>query len=393
MNKRPPIVPGEHVLIITQVDPETPVGGVTVVLQNLLSAFDQESYTVAYLGRFEWRPSGQDHTSECYRLIPNFHPVQFLDWIFRGIKRRYAISRALRLVKAKRARIVVGLYPTLNSIYVATEVAKRAKVNYFPYLHDTIVEGLSHTNLAAFARRVQNDTFKTANLIMTMSEGMTDYYREAYGIKSEPLVHSYPEPIAPEPVHGHRERAFWGGEVYQINDCGFRRIQEALLACNTTMIVTSLSPLNIENKANVIQTFFPKRSDYIDAVRKHGILVLTLNWPDESDVHEAELATIFPTKTVEYLAAGGPMLVHCPESYFLAKFFRRHRCGLVVSERSERSLIEAVNLLRSGTQEVREMQDNALKTCEMFSILNVARDFRQKLAINHGVSLQGKSLS
>jgi glycosyltransferase involved in cell wall biosynthesis len=380
MSDKPPVVPGEHVIIITQVNPYTPVGGVTVVLQNLLSSFDQDSYTFAYLGRFDWRWKDRKKYRDCYRLIPNFHPLQFLDRVFRGIKQRYAIKRAVKLAKRKNARIVFGLYPTLNSLHVATEVAKQTGAAYFPYLHDTVAEGLSHSNRATFAKRVQDEVFRTAKLVVTMSDGMTDYYREKYGMETEPLVHSYPERLADKPNYERTKNAFWGGEVYHINDRGFARVQKALLAKDTQIIVTSLSPLKIEDDKNVTQTFYPSRQDYIDAVKQQGILVLTINWPDESDVHEAELSTIFPTKTVEYLATGSPILAHCPDHYFLAKFVRQHKCGVVVSERSEEALGKAIEFLQSGSDEVRQLQDNALKTIEMFSIKNVAATFSRQMA-------------
>ena len=89
---KPPVLYGEHVIIITQVNPYTPVGGVTVVLQNLLSSFDKDSYTFAYLGRFDWRWKDRNNYKDCFRLIPNYHPVQFLDRVFRGLKQRFAIG-------------------------------------------------------------------------------------------------------------------------------------------------------------------------------------------------------------------------------------------------------------------------------------------------------------
>ncbi len=380
MSDQPPVVPGEHVLIITQVSPYTPVGGVTVVLQNLLSSFNKNSYTFAYLGRFDWRWSGRQTRQDCRRLIANYHPVQFFDRLSRGMKERYAIRRGVQLSKEKDARIIVGLYPTLNSLHIATEVAKRTGAAYFPYLHDTVAEGLSHSPLAAFAQRVQDEMFKAARLVITMSEGMTDYYRKAYSLESEPLVHSYPEKLTNQPNYERADTALWGGEVYHINDRAFSRVQSALLARDTEMLVTSLSPLRIKNERNVTQTFYPSRQDYIDAVKQQGILVLAINWPDESEVHEAELSTIFPTKTVEYLATGSPILAHCPEHYFLAKFIRQNKCGVVVTERNEDALVEAIDLLQSDSDEVRRMQDRALKTVEMFSIEKVADTFSNQLA-------------
>ncbi|HCS28532.1 MAG TPA: hypothetical protein DIW43_13815 [Spongiibacteraceae bacterium] len=383
---RPALVPGEHVLIITQVNPYTPVGGVTVVMRNLLSAFDTRSYTIAYLGRFNLRQAPEEYEprEECYRLIPNFHPVQLLGAVFARLKQRYATWRAIRLAKAKGAGIVVGLYPTFASLRIATDVAERLGARYFPYLHDTVLEGLSHTAMADDAATLQQRVFSLATKVMTMSEGMTDYYKDKYQLVSYPLEHSYPEAIESQPEVTRTKTAFWGGEVYAINDQSFSRVQQALEKLDTNLEVTSLSSLRIESASNVVRNFYPSRDEYIQAVRHHGILVLAINWPDESDVHEAELSTIFPTKTVEYLATGSPILVHCPEHYFLARFFRERNCGVVVSSRDQEQLLEGIERLQNNPAETLEMQRNALEATSLFGIDRVAGTFQEYLKAEPG---------
>lgn len=382
-----PVVPGQHVMFITQVNPYTPVAGTSVVLRNLISAFDPASYTVAFLGRFRWR-SREVKRPACDRLIPNYHPVQFLDFVFRGIKERYAIRRAVRLVRRRNVQIIVGLYPTLRSLRVATEVAKRTNVRFFPYLHDTVAEGLSHLPMADDARTVQAEVFRTAEKILTMSEGMSDFYRRVYGLETFPLQHSFPEKIARKPSFQRARSALWGGAVYGINDQSFSRVQKALHAAGTELEVTSLNPLSVATGLNVRQSFYPSRREYLEAVQRHGIVVLALNWPDETSWDEAELSTIFPTKAIEYLATGSPILVHCPDHYFLAKFFRRHDCGIVVPERSEAALREAIASLQAGGSEIRAMQERALATTDFFSISRVSSLLQAYLGAGAGRSVR-----
>ena len=200
-----------------------------------------------------------------------------------------------------------------------------------------------------------------------MSEGMSDYYQKNYNLVTYPLEHTYPEKISDNPNFKRNNKAFWGGEVYEINENSFERVQDALNELNTIFTITSLSPLKIKTTNNISRTFFPKRSQYINAVNCHGILVLAINWPDESKIHEAELSTIFPTKTVEYLASGGPILVHCPKHYFLAKFFKKYNCGIVVTERSVVKLKSAIEKIKINGNEIKQMQINALKVMDIFS--------------------------
>lgn len=361
------ILANGHVVFITQVNPYTPVGGVTVVMKNMLNGYDKASYTIGYLGRF--RPSFQRNESrhsDVFRLIPNFHPVQFLGLLWPRLKIWFAIRRGVSLVKRKKATALIGLYPTLASIEVAERVAYKAAIPFYPYLHDTIKEGLESTAFAERAAIVQDRVFSSAETIITMSEGMTELYKSIYGLESEPLEHSYPEQVSTEPNFQRNKNGFWGGEIYAINNKCFERVQVALNKLDTQFTVTSLSKLTIKTTPNLFQTFYPTRSDYINAVSEHGILVLSVNWPDECSISEHELSTIFPTKTVEYLAMGGAILVHCPEHYFLAKFFKKYKCGVVVTSREESALNFAITKLQSKDEEVQQMQRNALKAMDVF---------------------------
>lgn len=370
MNKR--LVNNGHVIIITQVNPYTPVGGVTVVLKNLLTGYDKSSYTLAFLGRFSRKINKlADSQKDVYRLIPNYHIIHGIGYLKKNLKIDYAVRRAVKLIKKSNANAVIGLYPTLASLEVSLKASKITKVPFYPYLHDTISEGLSSTTFAKHAKKVQNLVFENAKRIITMSEGMTDLLREKYSLESYPLEHSYPEKLLDEPNFDRNKKGFWGGEVYNINNVCFSRIQKAMLNLNTTFTVTSLSPLNIEKTSNLNQTFFPSRQEYISAVNEHGIMVLSVNWPDECKVHEDELSTIFPTKTVEYLATGGPILVHCPRQYFLAKFFRNYSCGLVVDSKEIVDLEKAILKLQSRDEDIQQMQRNALKAMKVFSLSRI----------------------
>src|SRR5262249_20537642 len=65
--------------------------------------------------------------------------------------------------------------------------------------------------------------------------------------------------------------------------------------------------------------------------------------------HEApeEYATIFPTRTLDYLVCGRPILAHLPPNCFLAKFLKQHECALVVDEPNEAALLRAIEQLRA----------------------------------------------
>ena len=63
--------------------------------------------------------------------------------------------------------------------------------------------------------------------------------------------------------------------------------------------------------------------------------------------HPEIVRTAAPGKLGEFLAARRPILVHAPPDSFLAWYFRRHECGLVVDRDDPDALADALRRLRS----------------------------------------------
>jgi hypothetical protein len=199
------------------------------------------------------------------------------------------------------------------------------------------------------------------------------------------LPHVYIGPSPKEVPRGTvRLQGFWGGSIYDINVRALGRVSNALASCGCKLVVTTHTTLrNIERSGvpveNLVKEYIPRREDYLRNLKEQGILVVALDWPDESPIAEVELETIFPTKTIEYLASGRPILVHCPGHYFLAKFFLEQQCGLVVTERSEEALCKAIRLLLDGGERVDAMCRTAQKTSGMFAAARVARQLKDEV--------------
>ena len=92
-------------------------------------------------------------------------------------------------------------------------------------------------------------------------------------------------------------------------------------------------------------------------------------------MHKDELSTIFPTKTPEYLATGNLIIVHCPENYFLAKFFRKHNCGIVISEQSDEAIEKVLRGILAGDNNYDEIRRNALRTASIFKSDALSKKF------------------
>jgi len=121
------------------------------------------------------------------------------------------------------------------------------------------------------------------------------------------------------------------------------------------------------------------REDYLKEIKIQAALLLGIDWPDESPVHKDELATIFPTKTVDYLISGRPIIVHCPENYFLGKFFKKHKCGFILNDRNTNSIEFQISQIFKDTNRLKQKVSNAFKASKQFHISSVKQVFESEL--------------
>ncbi|MEM9919741.1 MAG: hypothetical protein AAF990_16725 [Bacteroidota bacterium] len=358
-----------HVVIVTAFYPPIP-GGTSVIIKNILKNIDPESYTVATISPSFSKASPAPNIAY---LMNTFVWSSRLNGYWKEWHIGAAVQRLVRLCKAKKAKYIVGVYPDYAFLKIAYEAAKITGLPLISYLHDTVAEGLAHSKLADKAKELQDQVFQYSAHTFVMSEGMKDLYREKYNLEVDALEHTYPE--TSEEVHFDPRikgsNIFWGGAIYSINQNAVKRVVRAATALETKVEIASKAKKAALEKMGLpteyIELSFYNREAYLQALQKQQILLLALDWPDESKMHRDELATIFPTKTIEYLHAGRPILVHCPEDYFLARFIRQYNCGIVVTERSEEKLKAAIDQLKSSDAAVAEMVANAYKATSVFN--------------------------
>jgi hypothetical protein len=359
------------VLFVGLMPPEP--GGTPIVGRNLLSCFAPSSIVVAtaeYSGRSAMLYEPENQTHEILRSFG--HSTRVNQFLF-DLQVPIAARSLARLAREIDARVIIGSYPTFHLLDVVRRAAKRLDIPWVAYLHDTLAETTHHLPQRERILRLQNAVFDEASHVFVMSEGMAELYRVKYPtLQTTALEHIYPLSVRTElPRPPSHQRMFWGGSVYDINQRSFGRVADSVILAGTGITMTS--PQNSSflqakgiNTSAIDHSYYPDWNEYHSTLSEHETLLLTLDWPDESEMHRDELATIFPTKTPEYLATGRPILVHCPEDYFLAKFFREHKCGTVVSERSLPSITEAIKGMREGGPEIRAQCENALNAVSLF---------------------------
>ena len=102
------------------------------------------------------------------------------------------------------------------------------------------------------------------------------------------------------------------------------------------------------------------------------------------------MANAIPTRTIEYLLCGRPILAHAPADWYLTRFLKQHDCALLVTEPSVSALLQAVEQLRADQALRARLVRNALRAAKMFDARRVARILRSHLGLtDHSARLEG----
>jgi glycosyltransferase involved in cell wall biosynthesis len=119
------------------------------------------------------------------------------------------------------------------------------------------------------------------------------------------------------------------------------------------------------------------REQLLRELRQADVLMLPHGF--DGGFAPVEYETIFPTKTIEYLISGRPILAHSPPGCFLTRFLNEHGCALVVEERTVAAVKAALLRLQTEPALRESLVRSALKTAEMFQVTQVAEHLRQTI--------------
>jgi glycosyltransferase involved in cell wall biosynthesis len=378
----------KNILFVTTFYPPNNTGA-SVVMSNLIKELDQETVYGVVTCANSYKDKDETINGKIVHKLFNF---QYLFnprlWFF---VRRFTFNsekrKVIKLIKKQKITHVVGVYPDLDFLEIARSASEVCGIKFYAYLHDTLVEGLGHKRYKNIAKIVQQKIFDTSHKIFVMSEGMRDLYKKKYNVETIPVLHSFSEEVEEKEFNNSntKKSIFWGGAIYSINKESVKRVHVTCKELDYTLVLSAantskeLNNLGFDNE-NIKILPFLSREDYITTVGNQKALLLSIDWPEESAVHKDELGTIFPTKTIEYLISGRPIIVHCPEEYFLAKFFKKHKCGIVLTDRNPQLIKEQIEAVFSNKKILQEMVSNAYKASKQFHISSVKSVFETALA-------------
>ncbi len=300
----------------------------------------------------------------------------------RWLRRAYfpwLVLYSLWVLLRQRCKAVMVVYPDEAYLLAGYLVARLTRKPLYAYFHNTYLEKHRDSRLANW---LQPRVFRYARHVFVMSEGMERLYHQNYpDLSCSPLVHTFHDPVPafePPPLHDPVRLCLSGTINPASEDAATRLAQMVHERDGVKMtLFTGTPPVTVERVGFVgpnVTVGKVSRDELLDRIRESDILLLphgfSSRWAQE------EIQTIFPTKVIEYLLSGRPILAHLPADCFLAEFLRRHECALIVGDPSVEALHQSLDRLIKDADLRAELVRKALKAVEQFQAPAVAGRLR-----------------
>lgn len=346
------------------------------VLRALFERIPQSQFEVLTTRRSKsGGPISNIHSElQSFRHIKSWRLQQYLRNLYS--RSAFPLRHGRKLFAKRPFRVVMGVNPDLVGLRIAVRIADDLSLPLVVYLHDMISASKKGLPIERDAVQLENQVFGRPNThFFVLNEGMKNVIQRQFDRQAIVLPHIYCEQkksISRNVDKMARPKALFSGQIYLINDQAVLRLAGACVHVGFDILVTSKASYRrmVESgipRDRVHLVFSEKREDYLKTLQSADIFLVGLNWPDETAIGGDELSTIFPTKMTEYFAAGRPILVHAPQSYFISEFCRNRRCGILLNGRDPAELERILSQLLSNWELAEPFVSNGLSALEYFS--------------------------
>ncbi len=258
------------------------------------------------------------------------------------------LLRCVRLVRKHQCDAILVVFPREEFLLAGYLAAAWTGARLFPYFHNTYVENRTGVS-RRFARWLQRRVFRRASHVFVMSEGMRELYRERYPqLACSVLPHSLTErplQLAPPPAPGPTLRFVICGNINESCRDATLRVCEAIAQVDRASL-TLLSGMSGSVLKGLGVLRDGVRHETVPHEQVRGRLqnadIVVLPHGFGGPLSSEEYRTIFPTRTIEYLICGRPILAHVPPDCHLARFLMENDCALLVTEPSVPALLRAI---------------------------------------------------
>ncbi|HEV3416249.1 MAG TPA: glycosyltransferase [Pirellulales bacterium] len=250
------------------------------------------------------------------------------------------VATILRRIKKFRPDCLFAVYAQSHWILAAWIASRLSGVPLIYYVHDTFLEQTNRRKNSAYSKWLDRRALSTAR-VLVLHPYLADYYHQRYGIECTVLRQIIRHPALPPRRTDFAAKEIVIGFSGAIYDNNRRQLAELarVVEANPRLrlkIWSDAAPAELD-RAGIAgeRVECAYEADY-ERLLTHlagcDLLYLPLAFFDTPAVTTDSLQYAFPTKSLDYLVSGTPILVHSPKHFELSRFFASHDCGHVVNE-------------------------------------------------------------
>lgn len=302
--------------------------------------------------------------------------------------------RAVGIARREKVGAIFVNYPFGYFLLAGWLASRVTGLPLFVYMHDLWEEtsdaAADRIMAKVFERRIMRDAAK----VYAITEAAADHYRAKHGIAPGVLPHTVnlkDGEAGPSPAprrEGERLILFTGG-VYNMNRDALqalvRTVEGMRIAPGETPIRLLLctpndpGPLARMGIAGArTQVRFVDTATAMRLQREADLLYLPLAfdtpWQDE-------IRTVFPTKAVEYLVSGTPILLHAPAHCYTVQDARRFGWAHVVDTLDQAAIESAIRRLLDDAGMREKLVEGARAAADSRDAEKVAAELRRDLGL------------
>jgi glycosyltransferase involved in cell wall biosynthesis len=283
--------------------------------------------------------------------------VHFIDYAAIPVLFFYGVWRILRF----RPSCIFTIY--FNDIWIATAylLSKATGLPLILYVHDPFLEPAEYAGgiRALFARWLEPRAIRRCYLI-ALTESLGEHYQSRYGVPVVTLPNLARGDFFASAPHQTKEDCDgkltigFAGCIYDNNLALLQKLA-SVVRKDESLTLTLFTPLEQKTLEafkltgpRISYTFVKDANALIESLAACDLLYLPLCFTNTPSLPRESLQYVLPTKTVDYLLAGCPVLVHCPADFETARFFGTTGAGYVLSSDDEGDLHRCLIDLKSG---------------------------------------------
>lgn len=249
-------------------------------------------------------------------------------------------------------------------------IAAALRIKLFFYLFDPIEEFASSRMHRTLMRYFEPRMFNYAAGVITMNNHLARHYKEKYGIDCRVLHHSYNNTPSIESQGGgnNKKKDFkiiFSGNVSKYQLDALLNLKKALELTKSSVQLVIYSPINQETlkwyglAGDDVSNMYVDHETLEYELKKADLLFLPLSFENADSI---VVKAAFPSKTMDYMASGRPIIVHAPADCFIAEYAREKEFAEVVAENNIASLAEAVESLLNDHDRQEDLVRNSRRT-------------------------------